>query len=72
MDDEKLMELSVTIDNTLLALCDKYKTNALTMSAVVMARMMLLCDSVGSSDDMRKLCHEVSGAPMPKPMEQFH
>ena len=72
MDDEKLLELSVAIDNTLLALSDKYKTSALALSAVVMARMMLLCDSVGAGDDMRKLCHEVSGAPMPKPVEHFH
>jgi hypothetical protein len=72
MNDDQLIELSVTIDNTILALCDKYKTNALSMSAVMMARMMLLCDSLGAGDDMRKLCHEVSGAPMPKPMEQFH
>ena len=72
MDDEQLLELSVKIDNTLLALCDKHKTNALSMSAVILARMMLLCDAVGAGDDMRKLCHEVSGAPMPKPMEHFH
>ena len=72
MDDEQLLELSVKIDNTLLALSDKYKTSALALSAVVMARMMLLCDAVGAGDDMRKLCHEVSGAPMPKPMEHFH
>ena len=72
MDDEQLLELSVTIDNTILSLCDKYKTNALSMSAVMMARMMLLCDSVGAGDDMRKLCFEVSGAPMPKPIEHFH
>jgi hypothetical protein len=72
MNDDQLLELSVTIDNTLLSLCDKHKTNALSMSAVVMARLMLLCDSVGSGDDMRKLCFEVSGAPMPKPQEHFH
>jgi hypothetical protein len=72
VDDEQLLELSVKIDNTLLALSDKYKTSALALSAVVMARMMLLCDAVGAGDDMRKLCHEVSGAPMPKPMEHFH
>lgn len=60
MTDEQLLEMSVAVDKILMMLAEKNKTSALSLSAVVMARMMLLCDAVGSGDDFRQLCLEVS------------
>lgn len=60
MSDDELLEMSVAVDRILIMLAEKNKTSALSLSAVVMARMMLLCDSVGSGNDFRQLCLEVS------------
>ena len=61
MDDNQLLELSVKIDNNMLKWAEQYKASGLAMSAVMLARMMLLCDAIGSGEDFRKLCFEISG-----------
>jgi hypothetical protein len=61
VDDNQLIELSVKIDNSILRWAEEYKASGLAMSAVMLARMMLLCDSIGSGEDFRKLCLEVAG-----------
>jgi len=61
MTDEQLLDMSVKIDNTMLKWAEQNKTSALALSAVMLARMMLLCDAVGSGEDFRKLCFEVAG-----------
>lgn len=60
MTDKELEELSYTIDNFMMKMNDKYGASALSLSAVMLARMMLLCDSLGGGKDFRKLCKEVS------------
>jgi hypothetical protein len=61
MTDDQLIELSMKIDNTMLKWAEQHKSSGLAMSAVMLARMMLLCDSIGSGEDFRKLCLEVAG-----------
>jgi hypothetical protein len=61
MTDDELIALSAKIDNTMLKWAEQHKISALSMSAVMLARMMLLCDSLGSGEDFRKLCFEVAG-----------
>ena len=64
MTDNEMLELSRKIDDMLLKWADQNRTSALSLSAIVLARSMLLCDAVGSGDDFRKLCFEVSGKPL--------
>ena len=72
MTDDQLIELSMKIDNTMINWAEQQKTSALSMSAVMLARMMLLCDSVGSGEDFRQLCLEISGHPVKTKEEVVH
>ena len=72
MTDDQLIELSMKIDNTMLKWAEQHKASALSMSAVMLARMMLLCDSIGAGEDFRTLCSEISGHPLKKYEEVVH
>jgi len=72
MTDDDLIDLSRKIDNTMLKWAEQHKTSALSLSAVMMARMMLLCDSLGSAEDFRQLCWEISGQPFDREKEALH
>jgi len=72
MTDDELIELSRKIDNTMIKLAEQHKTSALSLSAVMMARMMLLCDSLGSAEDFRQLCWEISGKLFDRDKEVVH
>ena len=63
MTDEKLLELSMEIDQLLLKTADKYQTSALLLSSVILARLVLLNDAIGSGTDLRKLLLSVSDTP---------
>ena len=63
MTDEKLLELSMEMDQMLLKTADKYQSSALLLSSVILARIVLLNDAVGSGDDLRKLLVSVSNTP---------
>ena len=53
MTDDELLNLSMEMDQILMCKADKYKTSALSMCAVVLARAMLLCDAVGDRKSTR-------------------
>jgi len=72
MTDEQLLELSRDVDNILIQLATKYETPALLLSAVMLARIVLLCDECGASDDIRKLLISVSETPLGKEIEVLH
>jgi hypothetical protein len=72
VDDDQLIELSVKIDTSMLKWAEQYKTSGLAMSAVMLARMMLLCDSIGAGQDFRKLCFEVAGREIYEQDEVIH
>jgi len=72
MTDDQLMELSKDIDNVLIQLATKYETPALLLSAVMLARIVLLCDECGASEDIRKLLTTVSETPLGKQLEVMH
>lgn len=55
MDDKDLIKLSMEVDNILVATCNKYNISALSLSAAVLARLLLLNIELGSEDDFRKL-----------------
>ena len=72
MDDDKLIAMSMVVDRVLLTLADQHNVSALSLSAVVMARAMLLCDSVGSGEDLRQLCTEIAKTPVKEPEVSLH
>jgi hypothetical protein len=72
MTDDQLIDLSMKIDNTMIKWAEQHKTSALSLSAVMMARMMLLCDSLGSAEDFRKLCSEICNQPIKQYEEVIH
>ena len=71
MTDNEMIELSRAVDRELMNYAQQYNTTALRLGAIVLARVMLLCDAVGSGDDFRKLCFEVSGVKSHK-IESLH
>ena len=72
MTDEDLIALSMKIDGTMITWAEQHKMSALSMSAVMLARMMLLCDSLGSGEDFRTLCSEILSQPLKKSEEVVH
>jgi len=72
MTDEQLLELSRDVDKILIQLATKYETPALLLSAVMLARIVLLCDECGASEDIRKLLTTVSETPLGKQLEVMH
>ena len=66
LTDEKLLEVSTKVDNFLLEIANENEMPALALSAVILARLMLINNEFQSSDDFKKLMGVVSEAPILK------
>jgi hypothetical protein len=66
LTDEKLLEVSVKVDKFLLDIVQEYEMPALALSAVMLARLMLINNEVQSTDDFKKLMGVVSETPILK------
>jgi hypothetical protein len=64
--DEKLLEVSVKVDKFLLEIATENDMPALALSAVILARLMLINNEMQSTDDFKKLMGVVSQAPILK------
>ena len=53
--DDVLMKLSYEVDDIIADLVNRYQMNPLSLTAVVLARLVLANDFTGSGDDFRKL-----------------
>ena len=53
--DDVLLKLSSEVDDIIGNLVKQYKMDPLTMTAVILARLVLANDFIGSGDDFRKL-----------------
>ena len=53
--DDVLLKLSSEVDDIIGNLVKRYKIDPLTMTAVILARLVLTNDFIGSGDDFRKL-----------------
>jgi hypothetical protein len=53
--DDVLLELSAEIDNIIADLISRYQINPLSVTAVILARLVLANDFTGSGEDFRKL-----------------
>ena len=66
LTDEKLLEVSTKVDNFLLEIAKENEMPALALSAVILARLMLINNEMQSTDDFKKLMGVVSEAPILK------
>ena len=66
LTNEKLLEVSTKVDKFLLEIAEQNEMPALALSAVILARLMLINNEFQSSDDFKKLMGVVSEAPILK------
>ena len=71
LNDEKLIEISRNVDNYISSLLMKYDMTALSLTAVLLARTMLLNKEAGSADEFTKLLVSVVQNP-PERNEKVH
>lgn len=71
MQNDKLSQIAFEVDDILAELVLKYKLDALTLTSIILARLVLTNDFVGSGDDFRKI---MANVPKPKlsPNEVIH
>lgn len=71
MQDDKLSQIAFEVDDILAELVLKYKLDALTLTSIILARLVLTNDFVGSGDDFRKI---MANVPKPRlsPNEVIH
>jgi len=55
MNDSLLEELSSEIDSTIIDLIEKYKSHPLNISSIILARLVIMNNIAGSSDDFKML-----------------
>jgi hypothetical protein len=65
MIESELVKLTNKVDAALIKWIDQHKIDPLSVSAVAIARMTLLCDSLGIGEEFRKFCLEVGNKPVP-------
>jgi hypothetical protein len=66
MTNEKMLEVSTKVDKFLLQIAEENEMPALALSAVVLARLMLINNEFQSTSDFKKLMGVVSEAPIIK------
>jgi len=71
MNDEQLIEISRNVDNYISSLLMKYDMTALSLTAVLLARTMVLNKEAGSADEFTKLLVSVVQNP-PERNEKVH
>jgi hypothetical protein len=70
MNDEQLLKLSGQVDTFLIQTATENETPALALSAVILARLLLLNAEANSASDFKKLLGAVSEAPIIKTTSQ--
>lgn len=65
--DDQLEKLSYEVDDFIQSMIEKHQINPLSLTAVILARIVLTNDYVGSGKDFREL---ISTIPEQKPIQQ--
>lgn len=55
MKDDHIEELSYEIDDELVKYMQKYKVSPLSLSSIMLARLMRLCMETGQLDDFKNI-----------------
>jgi len=64
LTDEQLFSMSAEVDNFILTLAKEYETPSLELSAVILARLLLLNVAVDQQKDFKQLLNSISEKPM--------
>ena len=59
MENDRLSKIAFEVDDMIAALSVKYKIDPLTLTSIMLARLVLANDFTGSGDDFRKLMANV-------------
>ena len=62
MQDNQLIKISSDIDDFLMKIAFENKVSALSLTAIVLARLAIMCDDMECRDDMNNLMSFVSQA----------
>jgi hypothetical protein len=65
MTDDKLAKLAFEIDDIIAALSIKHKIEPLSLTSVILARLVLANDFTGSGDDFRKIMSNIPNPRLP-------
>ena len=65
MQDDKLSKLAFEIDDIIAELATKYKIDPLTLTSIILARLVLTNDFTGSGSDFRKIIANIPGPRLP-------
>ena len=66
-NDDELAKLSFEVDDIIADLLKRYQIDPLSMTAVILARLVLTNDYTGSGDDFRKLLLNVPDTRLKNP-----
>jgi hypothetical protein len=65
MQDDKLSKLAFEIDDIIAGLVIKYEIDPLTLTSIMLARLVLTNDFTGSGDDFRKIIANIPDPRLP-------
>ena len=63
MQDDRLSKLAFEVDDIIAGLVIKYEIDPLTLTSIMLARLVLTNDFTGSGDDFRKI---IANIPEPR------
>jgi hypothetical protein len=65
LENDKLSKIAFEIDDIIAELAIRYEVDPLTLTSIMLARIVLTNDYVGSGDDFRKLLANVPDKRLP-------
>jgi hypothetical protein len=65
MQDDKLAKIAFEVDDIIVELSTKHKIDPLTLTSVMLARLVLTNDFTGSGDDFRKIIANIPNPRLP-------
>ena len=65
MQDDKLYKLAFEVDDIIAALVIKYEIDPLSLTSIMLARLVLTNDFTGSGSDFRKIIANIPGPRLP-------
>ena len=63
MQDDRLAKIAFEVDDIIAGLAVKYEIDPLTLTSIILARLVLTNDFTGSGDDFRKI---IANIPEPR------
>ena len=65
MQDDKLSKIAFEVDDIISELSLRYKIDPLTLTSIILARLVLTNDFTGSGDDFRKIIANIPDPRLP-------